>query len=69
MKRIFRNDYAADWKTIATAVKTAAGWACVRCGKQHHPQTGYTLTVDHWDGDKANNAWWNLLPLCQWCHL
>ena len=27
------------------------------------------LTVHHMDGDKSNSAWWNLLPLCQVCHL
>lgn len=27
------------------------------------------LTVHHLDGDKANCAWWNLLALCQRCHL
>lgn len=27
------------------------------------------LTVHHLDGDKANCQWWNLLPLCQRCHL
>lgn len=27
------------------------------------------LTTHHFDGDKANNAWWNLLVLCQRCHL
>jgi len=27
------------------------------------------LTVHHLDGDKANNRWWNLLALCQSCHL
>ena len=27
------------------------------------------LTVHHADGDKANSAWWNLLALCQRCHL
>lgn len=26
-------------------------------------------TVHHLDGNKANCAWWNLLPLCQRCHL
>lgn len=69
MKRIFRNDYTDDWKQIATAVKAAAGWRCIRCGHPHEPAAGYTLTVDHWDGDKANNRWWNLLALCQRCHL
>lgn len=27
------------------------------------------LTVHHLDGDKANCVWWNLLALCQRCHL
>lgn len=27
------------------------------------------LTVHHLDGDKSNNRWWNLLVLCQVCHL
>jgi 5-methylcytosine-specific restriction endonuclease McrA len=27
------------------------------------------LTVHHFDGNKSNDAWWNLLPLCQKCHL
>lgn len=27
------------------------------------------LTVHHLDGDKANDVWWNLLALCQVCHL
>jgi hypothetical protein len=27
------------------------------------------LTVHHMDGDKGNLHWWNLLALCQICHL
>jgi 5-methylcytosine-specific restriction endonuclease McrA len=27
------------------------------------------LTVHHLNGDKSNDAWWNLLALCQVCHL
>lgn len=27
------------------------------------------LTVHHLDGNKGNCAWWNLLALCQRCHL
>lgn len=27
------------------------------------------LTIHHADGDKSNSQWWNLLPLCQVCHL
>lgn len=61
--------YPADWKQIATAVKDAAGWRCIRCGHAHEPATGYTLTVHHLTGQKANCAWWNLAALCQRCHL
>lgn len=27
------------------------------------------LTTHHFDGNKGNSAWWNLLCLCQRCHL
>lgn len=30
---------------------------------------GKILTTHHFDGDKSNDAWWNLLALCQVCHL
>jgi hypothetical protein len=61
--------YPPDWKDIAQAVKEAAGWRCVRCGHAHEPTAGYTLTVHHADMSPANNEWYNLLPLCQRCHL
>ena len=63
------SNYPANWKQIAQAVKDAAGWACVRCQHQHDPAAGYTLTVHHADLSPANCEWWNLLPLCQRCHL
>ena len=36
-----------------------------------HPADGKLriLTVHHLTGAKDNNAWWNLLALCQSCHL
>ena len=36
-----------------------------------HPKDGLqrVLTVHHLDGDKSNVRWWNLLALCQVCHL
>lgn len=61
--------YAPDWKQRATAVKEAAGWRCARCQHPHSRDGWRILTVHHLDGDKGNNAWWNLLPLCQRCHL
>ena len=42
------------------------------CGDQcTHPKDGKLrqLTVHHLDGDKSNCRWWNLLALCQKCHL
>lgn len=67
MKNTFSNDYTADWQEVARATKDEAGWKCIRCGHIH--EQGWILTVHHLDGDKANNAWWNVLALCQRCHL
>ena len=64
-----RGEYPANWKEISDVIKSAAGWKCVRCGHPHEPQAGYTLTVHHLDGDKANCEWWNCPALCQRCHL
>lgn len=61
--------YPPNWREIATAVKEAAGWRCVRCGAPHENRAGHTLTVHHADLDPGNNRWWNLLPLCCPCHL
>lgn len=35
MGRNIQGEYPTDWKTLATAVKDAAGWRCVRCGHAH----------------------------------
>lgn len=69
MRRNFRGAYTGDWPRVAHAVKEAADWTCVRCRHPHDPARGYTLTVDHLTGQKDDNRWWNLLPLCQRCHL
>lgn len=69
MPRKSKGDYPDDWSELATEVKAAAGWACVRCGHAHEPATGYTLTVHHLDIDPRNRRWWNLAALCQRCHL
>lgn len=61
--------YPEDWPTIAAAVKDAAKWRCIRCDKPHQREGWFILTVHHLDGDKANCRWWNLLALCQRCHL
>lgn len=64
-----RGEYPPNWREIATAVKDAAGWRCIRCDRAHDVPSGYMLTVHHLDGDKGNCRWWNLLALCQRCHL
>lgn len=85
MRLRIRNAYPADWREIAARVKAEAGDRCIRCGHPHetpsrrvpcddqcrHEADGKQrmLTVHHLDGDKANVAWWNLLALCQACHL
>jgi hypothetical protein len=63
------NDYPPNWPEIAQRVKEEAGWKCLRCGHPHDPENGYTLTVHHLNGDKSNCRWWNLVALCQRCHL
>lgn len=85
MRLPIRGRYAKTWKRIAEKVKAAADWRCIRCGHPHetpknraacddrctHRSDGKQrmLTVHHLDGNKGNNRWWNLLALCQACHL
>lgn len=64
-----RGEYPDNWKEIATQIKEAVGWCCIRCKHPHDIPSHHVLTVHHLDGQKNNCAWWNLLPLCQKCHL
>jgi len=63
------NEYPYNWPDLAIEIKNDAEWKCIRCNHPHDPKRGYTLTVHHFDGDKANCEWWNLMALCQRCHL
>lgn len=56
-------------KALHNSVRAEAGEKCVRCGHPDDYASGHVLTVHHFDGNKANNAWWNLMALCQRCHL
>ena len=67
--RLEADTYPDDWPEIAQEAKDAAGWHCIRCGHRHEVDTGYVLTVHHIDMVKANCRWWNLVALCQRCHL
>lgn len=69
MARKGTNAYPPDWPDIARAVKDAAGWRCVRCGHPHDRASGHVLTVHHLNLDKADCRWWNVVALCQRCHL
>jgi len=69
MPRPSIGEYPSNWDEIATQIKDAAGWTCVRCGQKHDPFAGYMLTVHHIDLNKSNCEWWNLAALCQRCHL
>lgn len=62
-------EYPDNWREIAQNVKDVARWTCIRCGHPHEVSSGHVLTVHHLNGDKANCRWWNLLALCQRCHL
>jgi len=69
MARRSKGEYPPDWPAIAQAVKVAAGWRCVRCNEPHDRDRGFVLTVHHLDLDPSNCRWWNLVALCQRCHL
>lgn len=69
MRLVHRGTYPEYWLLLAAAIKKAAGFRCIRCQRGHDPEAGYCLTVHHMDGDKGNDHWWNLLALCQRCHL
>ncbi len=64
-----KEDYPPNWANVAQDVKKKAAWKCENCGHKHQPETGYTLTVHHIDGDKDNADAGNLVALCQRCHL
>ena len=65
--RRFTGQYAPDGKEARRAARERAGNKCIRCGSPSVP--GKILTTHHFDGCKSNDEWWNLLALCQVCHL
>lgn len=65
--RRFTNDYNSDGKEKRREARERVGNRCIRCGSPS--VKGKILTTHHFDGDKSNDQWWNLLPLCQVCHL
>lgn len=52
----FTGDYPDDWKTIATAVKDAAGWRCVRCSHPHETPGNPVSCDDQCDPTRHRNG-------------
>jgi len=69
MRHTASGTYNPDFAQKALALKESHHWRCERCGRPHDPPAGYALTIHHLDGDKSNDADWNLACLCQRCHL
>ena len=68
--RYFPGQYNLNGKEARRAARERAGFCCLRCLHPHDPKTpGRILTTHHFDGNKANDEWWNLLALCAICHL
>lgn len=63
---VFNSAFEPVWDVIEKASKSAG--LIVRMASSVQAQWRI-LTVHHLDGDKANDQWWNTLPLCQRCHL
>ena len=60
---------AKERKELHNRVRAEAGECCIRCKHPDDVTTGHVLTVHHFTGNKSENAWWNLMALCQRCHL
>lgn len=67
--RRFTGSYAENGKETRKAAREAAGNICIRCKHPNDFSSGHVLTTHHFDGNKANDAWYNLMALCQRCHL
>ena len=66
--------YPNNWKTIRAKIVKRADGRCELCNAENykpHWKTGsrVILTVAHIDQDTLNNKDYNLLALCQRCHL
>lgn len=69
MPRHSTGEYPPDWPEISERVKVEANYHCIRCGHIDDAEAGFMLTVHHLDLNKSNCVWWNLVALCQRCHL
>lgn len=63
------DEYPDNWDQIATRIKAGADFRCERCYHPHDPKAGFCLTVHHLVPIKSLCEDWNLVALCQRCHL
>lgn len=63
-----KKEYPADWDKITKIVKDASGWCCEVCGAEHGPPPK-VLTVHHINYTPMDCREFNLVALCQVCHL
>ena len=66
--------YSKNWKDIRKCVLSRAENRCELCNAENYKphwktKSKVVLTVHHIDFDKTNNIPYNLLALCQRCHL
>lgn len=66
--------YPSNWKQISEIIRIKAGNKCEICDAENgkpHPTTGskVVLTVHHLDFDPTHNDEYNLMALCQRCHI
>ena len=66
--------YPKDWKLISQAIIKNQNNICYFCPAENHKshwKTGskVVLTTHHIDGNLKNNSRYNLIALCQRCHL
>jgi 5-methylcytosine-specific restriction endonuclease McrA len=66
--------YPPNWKSISASTRICAGNKCEICDAKNgfpNPVTGskVVLTVHHLDFNPGNNKPYNIIALCQRCHL
>ncbi len=60
-------NYTKDWARISEETRSHANWICSCCGVNLNTDRGL-LHVHHVDGNRGNDAHYNLRVLCALCH-
>ena len=68
------SNYPFQWSIISLEVRKKAKNCCELCGTENYKphwktKSKVVLTVHHIDGNTKNNSYYNLIALCQRCHL